>query len=101
LLDCSAILLANSLTVISSGIFISRFIGFEFSSISSLVKSLFSLSLALLRDAKLLALVSISSLKALDTVNFNSLFFVPALPFSADSLLSHLVALCSANLRFS
>jgi len=54
-----------------------------------------------LRDAKLLALVSISSLKALDTVNFNSLFFVPIFPFTADSFLSLLVALCSASLRLS
>jgi len=49
----------------------------------------------------LLDLASISSLKALETVNFDSLSFVAGLPFSPVSPFSLLVALCSANLRFS
>ena len=60
--------------------------------------------MALLREAKLLALVSISSLKALDTVNLSSLFFDPVFPFVSfwiSSPLSLLVARCSASLRFS
>jgi hypothetical protein len=97
--------LASSLTVIASGILISLLTGFRFSWTSSFVKFLFSFNLALLTEAKLLSLASISSLNALDTVNFNSLFLVPAfrvllslLSFSSFSLL---VALCSANLRLS
>ena len=100
LLDCSAILLASSLTVIASGIFTSRLTGFKLSWASSLFKILFSFCLALLTEAKLLSLASISSLKALETVNFNSLFFGP--DFSVflsllSSPLSLFVALCSAN----
>ena len=72
---------------------------------SSFVKFLFSFCLALLTEASLLALASISSLKALETVNFNSLFFVPAfkvfLSLLSFSPLSLLVALCSASLRLS
>ena len=98
LLDCSAILLDSSLTVIASGIFTSLFTGFKLSWISSLVSSLFSFNFALLSEAILLDLASISSLNALDTVNFNSLFLVSGLPVSPFNLL---VALCSANLRFS
>src|SRR6056300_1153477 len=101
LLDCSAILLASSLTVIASGIFTSRLTGFKFSLASSLVKFLFSFCLALLTEAKLLSLASISSLKARETVNFNSLFLVPAfkvfLSLLSLSPLSLFVALCSAN----
>ena len=71
----------------------------------SLDKFLFSFSLALLTDAKLLSLASISSLRALETVNFNSLFFVPDfkvfLSFPSPSPLSLFVALCSASLRLS
>ena len=98
LFDCSAILLESSLTVIASGIFTSLFTGFKLSWISSLVSSLFSFNFALLSEAILLVLASISSLNALETVNFNSLFLVSGLPVSPLSLL---VALCSANLRFS
>ena len=101
LLDCSAILLASSLTVIASGIFTSLFIGFKLSWISSLVSTLFSFNFALLREAILLVLASISSLKALETVSFNSLFLASGFPLSPASPLSLLVALCSANLRFS
>ena len=105
LLDCSAILFASSLTVIASGILISLLIGFKFSWASCLFKFLFSFCLALLTEAKLLSLASISSLKALETVNFNSLFLVPVfevfLFFISNSFLSLFVALCSANLRFS
>ena len=54
-------------------------------------------------DAKLLSLVSISSLKALETVSFNSLFFVPDLLFFSLSVSAFnlVVALCSASLRLS
>ena len=66
-----------------------------------MVKFLFSFCLALLTEAKLLSLASISSLRALETVNFNSLFFVPDfkvfLSLLSLSPLSLLVALCSAN----
>ena len=66
---------------------------------------LISFCLALLTDAKLLCFASISSLSALDTVNFNSLFFVPAfkvfLSLFSLSPLSRLVALCSASFLFS
>ena len=104
LLDCSAILFASSLTVIASGIWTSLVIGLKFSFASSLFWSLFSLSLALFKEAKLLDFFSISSLKALDKVNFNSLFFDPILPLESFVVLSPLgllVALCSASLRFS
>ena len=66
-----------------------------------MVKFLFSFCLALLTEAKLLSLASISSLRALETVNFNSLFLVPDfkvfLSLLSLSPLSFLVALCSAN----
>ena len=82
----------------------SLFTGFEFSCNSSLEEVLISFCLALLTDAKLLSLASISSLNALETVNFNSLFFVPAfnvfLSFSLSPL-SLLVALCSASFLLS
>ena len=85
--------------------FTSRLTGFKLSWTCSLVKFLFSFCLALLTEASLLALASISSLKALETVNFNSLFFVPAfkvfLSLLSFSPLSLLVALCSASLRLS
>ena len=82
LLDCSAILLANSLIVITSGILTSLFTGFKLSKISSFFNSLFSFCLALFNDAKLLPLNSkASSFKALDIVNFNSRLFDPNLPF--------------------
>ena len=63
-----------------------------------------SFCLALFTEAKLLSLVSISSLNALETVNFTSLFFkLLALDFLSlsSSPLNLFVALCSANLRFS
>ena len=105
LLDCSAILFASSLTVIASGILTSLLIGFKFSWESSFVAFLISFCLALFTDAKLLCFASISSLSALDTVNFNSLFFVPAfkvfLSLFSLSPLSRLVALCSASFLFS
>ena len=105
LLDCSAILLANSLTVIASGILISLLIGLRFSWASPFIKFLFSFCLALLTEAKLLSLASISSLRALETVSFNSLFLVPDfkvfLSFPSLSPLSLFVALCSASLRLS
>ena len=56
LLDCSAILFANSLTVIASGILISLLTGFKFSLFSSLFEFLSSFCLALLTEAKLLSL---------------------------------------------
>ena len=104
LLDCSAILLASSRTVIASGIFISLLIGFKFSLFSSLFEFLSSFCLALFTEAKLLSRVSISSLNALETVNLSSLFFVPNFDFlSLFSVLTFnlFVALCSANLRLS
>ena len=58
----------------------------------------------LFKDAKLLALVSILSLKALETVNFNSLFLKLVLLLVSRVLFSSLnffVALCSANFRLS
>ena len=62
-----------------------------------------SFCLALFTDAKLLSLVSISSLKALETVSFFCLLFVPNLDFLSPSLspFSFLVALCSASFRLS
>jgi hypothetical protein len=73
--------LASSLTVIASGMFTSRLTGFKLSWTCSLVKFLFSFCLALLTEASLLALASISSLKALETVSFNSLFLSLFLKF--------------------
>ena len=73
-----------------------------FSLFSPLFKFFCSFSLALLTEAKLLSLASISSLRALDTVNFFSLFFVPNfIFFPSPSPLSLFVALCSANFLFS
>jgi len=81
---------------------ISLFIGFKFSLISSFLISLFSFCLALFNDAKLLPFVSISSpLKALEIVNFNSLFFEPSFPLWVGSPFSLFVALCSASFLFS
>ena len=62
-----------------------------------------SFCLALFTEAKLLSLVSISSLKALDTVNLISLFLVPNLDFLSlsSSFLNLFVALCSASFLFS
>ena len=66
-----------------------------------MVEFLFSFCLALLTEAKLLSLASISSLRALDTVSLNSLLFVPDFKFFLSlislSPFSLLVALCSAN----
>ena len=106
LLDCSAILLASSLIVITSGIFTSLLTGLRLSLLSSLFKILFSFCLALFNDAKLLDLVSISpSLRALDIVNFSSLLFPPILfdlfSFGEGSPFNRLVALCSASFLFS
>jgi hypothetical protein len=101
LLDCSAILFASSLTVIASGILTSLLTGFKFSLFLLYLSFLCSFSLALLTDAKLLSLASISSLNALETVNFVSLFFVPVFDFLPSlSPLSLLVALCSAIFFF-
>ena len=102
--DCSAILLANSLTVIASGIFMSLLTGFKFSLLSSLLISLFSFFRALFKDAKLRVLSPSSSFNALDIVSFNSLFFEPSLffiSFVGASPFRRLVALCSANFLFS
>jgi hypothetical protein len=84
--------------------FTSRLTGFKLSWTCSLVKFLFSFCLALLTEASLLALASISSLKALETVSFNSLFFVPAFKVFLSlfsSPLNLFVALCSANFLLS
>ena len=102
--DCSAIRFARSLIVISSGILTSLFMFFEFSSSFVFLVSLSSFSLALLIDAKLLDLNSISSLKALETVSFNSLFLVEnlfLLSLSLESPFIFLVALCSASFLLS
>ena len=105
LLDCSAILFANSLIVITSGIFISLLIGFKLSLASSFFNSLFSFCLALFNEAKLLPLEKLSSsLKALDIVNLSSLLLGLNLLFESFVIVSPFnlfVALCSANLRFS
>ena len=106
LLDCSAILFANSLIVINSGILIFLLIGCKISLFSSLLKILFSFNFALFNDAKLLDLVPISSsLNALDMVNFNSLLLPPnlfvLLSFVETSPLILFVARCSANFLFS
>ena len=71
---------------------------------SFFLRSLFSFNFALLRDARLLVFVSISSLKALEIVSFSSLFFDPIFSFESlegTSPLILLVALCSASFRFS
>ena len=103
MLDCSAILLASSLTVIASGIFMSLFTGFKFSLFSSLFALLSSFCLALFTDAKLLSLVSISSLKALETVRLTCLLFEPNFDFLSlsESLFIFFVALCSASFLLS
>ena len=54
----------------------SLFTGFKFSLFSSLLIFFNSFCLALFTDAKLLSLVSISSLKALETVSFFCLLFI-------------------------
>ena len=89
--------------MIASGIFTSLLIGFKLSLFSSLFAFLSSFCLALLTDAKLLSLVSIWSLRARETVSFNSLFFVPDFVFFSLSLspFNLLVALCSASFRLS
>ena len=106
LLDCSAILFANSLIVMASGILISLLTGLKLSLVSSLFNNLFSFCFALFNEAKLLDLVPISSpLNALETVSFNSLLFPPSfwdlLSFWTFSPFNLLVALCSANFLFS
>ena len=78
--------------------------GFKFSLLSSLFEFLSSFCLALFTEAKLLSLVSISSLKALETVNLSSLFFGPILDFFSLFSISPFnlfVALCSASFRLS
>ena len=63
-----------------------------------------SFCLALFTEARLRSLISISSLRALDTVSFISLFFVPNFDFLSlfsESAFNLLVALCSANFLFS
>ena len=87
----------------ASGILISLFTGFKFSLFSSLLTFFNSFCLALFTDAKLLSLVSISSLKALETVSLTCLLFAPNLLFLSlsESPLSFLVALCSASFRLS
>ena len=102
LLDCSAILLANSLIVITSGILTSRLTGFKGSLFSSFFKSLFSFCFALYNEAKLLPLVSISSLfKALEIVSLSSLRLDPIFPFAGVSPFNLFVARCSASFLFS
>ena len=104
MLDCSAILFAKSLTVIDSGIFTSLLTGLKISLFSFFLRSLLSFNFALLRDARLLAFVSILSLKALEIVSFSSLLFDPFFSFESlesASPLILLVALCSASFRFS
>ena len=79
--------------------------GFEFSLVSSFDKFFISFCLALLTDAKLLSRASISSLKALETVNFVSLFLTPVfkvfLSLFPSLPLILFVALCSANFLLS
>ena len=80
LLDCSAILFANSLIVITSGMLISLFTGLKLSFVSSLFNNLFSFCFALFNEAKLLDLIPISSpLNARETVNLSSLLLPPCL----------------------
>ena len=80
----------------------SLLIGFKLSLLSLLFKFFCSFSLALFTDAKLLSLASISSLNALETVNFSSLLFAPNFCFFPSlSPLSLFVALCSANFLLS
>ena len=102
LLDCSAILLASSLIVITSGILTSLFIGLKLSLSSSLFKSLFSFCLALFNEAKLLPFpLKSSSLNARETVSLSSLLFVVPFPLLLSLLgtspFNLLVALCSAS----
>ena len=77
--------------------------GFKLSLFSSLLTLLSSFCLALFTEAKLLSLVSISSLNALETVSFNFLCFVLCLFFLSFSVspFNFFVALCSASFRFS
>ena len=88
----------------NSGILISLFTFFETASSFVSLVSLSSFSLALLIEAKLLDLNSISSLKALDTVSLSSLFLVENLFLLSLSLFSpfiFFVALCSASFLLS
>ena len=106
LLDCSAILFASSLIVITSGRLTSLFTCWKLSLLSVWLKFRFSFCLALFKDAKLLDFASTwSSLKALEIVNFNSLLLLAILldllSFCGASPFSLLVALCSANFLFS
>ena len=106
LLDCSAILFANSLIVITSGRFTSLLTWAKLSLFSSWFKILFSFCFALFKEARLLDFISAwSSLKALEIVSFNSLLFPRVLfdlfSFGAASPFNLLVALCSANFLFS
>ena len=104
LLDCSAILFANSLIVITSGILTSLLTGFKVSLTSSFCIILFSFCFALFKAAKLLDLPSSSPLNALEIVSFNSLLLFPVFPFKSFlslSSLSLLVARCSASFLFS
>ena len=69
-----------------------------------MLEFLSSFCLALFTDAKLLSLVSISSLNALETVNLTSLFFVPSfvfLSFSSSFPFNLFLALCSASFLLS
>ena len=103
-MDFSAILLDNSWIVICSGILTSRktFLN-SFFSPSMLV--FFSFNLALLTEARLLCLISISStFNALETVNLKSLLSIGPLSFSllfpvglSSFLIKALVACCSTN----
>ena len=107
LADCSAILLDNSWIVICCGIFTSL-ITFLNSFLISSVVFFFSLSLALLTEAKLLCFISNSStFIAVEIVNLDCLFislffnvdlslFLSLLIFSSD-LINLLVACCSTN----
>ena len=106
-LDFSAIRLESSWIVICSGIFTSliTFLNSFFSSLSGLF--FFSFNRALLTDAKLLCLISISStFKALETVSLKSLLSIGVFNFNLlfpaglfSFLIKSLVACCSINFR--
>ncbi len=104
-LDFSAIRFESSCIVICSGIFTSliTFLNSFFSSSSGLF--FFSFNLALLTEAKLLCLISISStFKARETVNLKSLLSIGPLSFNllfpvglSSFFMKDLVACCSTN----
>ena len=105
-LDFSAIRFESSCMVICSGIFTSliTFLNSFFSSFSGLF--FFSFNLALLTEARLLCLISISStFKALETVSLKSLLSIGFFNFNllfpvgfSVFFIKALVACCSTNL---